>query len=92
MSCKIPECLGDYDFELISAYARKRFVEGYDTMSLLEKAASDYEKEQIALVSLLDVDDEKIMDLELSCRHASECRVIDCRNRLREIIGSQLAQ
>jgi hypothetical protein len=86
-----PRCLGSYDFEHIAHFARKRFVEGFDTVSLLQQAHSQREKEEIALVCMLDVEDEFVRKLRLSCRHADACEVIDCRDRLKEMIERDLA-
>lgn len=86
-----PKCMGSYDFEHIACFARKRFVEGFDTVSLLQQARSQREKEEIALVCMLDVEDEFVRNLKLNCRHAIECEVTDCRDRLRELIERDLA-
>jgi len=91
MACYRSGCLGNYDFERIAFFARKRFVEGCDTITLLEKAISDLEKEEIALVSMLDVEDEKIRELQLSCTYAEKCEVTDCRDRLKIMIEDDLA-
>ncbi len=90
MACYNPRCLGNYDFENIAFLARRRFVEGCNTVALLEQAKSEREKEEIALVSLLDVSDDKIRDLQLSCNYASQCKVMDCRDKLRKMIGEDL--
>lgn len=92
MACYRSGCLGNYDFDNIAFFARKRFVEGCDTITLLEQAMSDREKEEIALVSMLDVDDEKIRDLQLTCAHAEKCEVTDCRARLKIMIEDNLAR
>jgi len=86
-----PMCLGSYDFEHIAYFARKRFVEGYDTISLLQQASSQREKEEIALVCMLDVDEAFVRNLSLGCRHADACEVTDCRDRLRGMIERDLA-
>ena len=91
-SCSNPQCLGNYDFEQISYFARKRFIEGYETITLLQQAKSQCEREEIALVSLLDVDDKKIRDLQLSCTHAKECAVTNCREKLIKMIEKALAR
>ncbi len=90
MTCHNPGCLGNYDFDRIAFFARKRFVEGCNTISLLEHAASECEKEEIALVCLLDVENDKIRDLQLCCRHAGRCKVIDCREKLKKMIEEEL--
>ena len=91
MICRNPDCLGHYDFDNIAHYAKKRFVEGCSTVALLEQAGSEREKEEIALVSLLDVEDDQIRDLELSCRYDRQCKVLDCRDRLKSMIEDDLA-
>ena len=91
MVCRNPGCLGNYDFDQIAFYAKKRFVEGYDTVSLLEQAKSEREREEIALVCLLDVADEQIRDLKLSCRYANTCKVTTCREKLKKMIEQELA-
>ncbi len=90
MACYNPGCLGNYDFEHIAFFARRRFVEGCDTVALLEQANSECEKEEIALVCLLDVSDDKLRDLQLSCRYAGQCKVMDCRDKLRKMIKEDL--
>ena len=91
MICRNPDCLGHYDFDKIAYYVKKRFVEGCNTVELLEQAESEREKEEIALVSLLDVEDDQIRDLELSCKYDKHCKVLDCRDRLKKMIQDQLA-
>ena len=82
MVSHISECMGDYDFDKIAFYAKKRFVEGCSTIELMAAAKTQRDKEEIALVSLLHVTNDKIQDIELTCKHASKCKVLDCRERL----------
>jgi len=91
MDCYSPDCLGNYNFEHIAFFAKKRFIEGCHTVALLQQASTQCEKEEIALVSLLDVEDDEIRDLQLSCRHAGACRMMDCRSRLKKLIEAELA-
>lgn len=90
MVCRTPGCLGDYDFDNIAFYARKRFVEGYDTITLLQQATSEREKEEIALVAMLDVEDDVVQDIGLCCRFAKECEITTCRDKLKKLIEEQL--
>lgn len=90
MVCHNPGCLGNYDFDQIAFFARKRFVEGCNTVDLLQQARSEREKEEIALVSLLDVADDQIRDLKLSCRYEGVCKVTTCREMLRNLIEEEL--
>ena len=90
MACQNPGCMGNYNFDNIVFYAKKRFLEGYQTIDLMEAATSENEKEEIALVSLLDIEDNEIQDLQLSCNLSKLCRTIDCRDKLKKIIKDGL--
>jgi len=87
---RIPECMGNYDFNKIAFYAKKRFIEGCSTVELMEAAETQREKEEIALVSLLHVAKDEIQDIELSCNYASKCKVMDCRERLIKMIAEEI--
>jgi len=83
--------MGNYNFDNIVFYAIKRFVEGCNTIELLDAAKSEREKEEIALVCLLHLDDDTIDDLNLCCDCAGQCKTIYCRNKLKKIIKEKLA-
>jgi len=87
-----PGCFGNYDFDRIAHFAKKRFVDGYSTVNLLQQAKTETEREEIALVCMLDVEDEFVLDVELDCRYADDCKVTNCRDKLRKLIESELAQ
>jgi hypothetical protein len=91
MVCRNPGCLGNYDFDHIAYFARKRFVDGFNTVTMLEHAKSQREKEEIALVCLLDVEDDQIQDLKLSCKYSGQCKVTTCRTKLKKMIEKELA-
>lgn len=91
MVCHNRGCLGKYDFDHIAMYARKRFVEGIDTVSLMRQASSETEREEIALVCLLSVEDTLVRDIQLNCRYADSCKMTNCRNMLRSMISRELA-
>ncbi|MDH5179656.1 MAG: hypothetical protein OEZ39_18175 [Gammaproteobacteria bacterium] len=85
-----PGCFGNYDFDHIAYYARRRFVDGCNTITLLSEAKTDTEREEIALVCMLDVEDELVLDIELECRYATDCKVTNCRDKLRKLIEKEL--
>jgi hypothetical protein len=91
-ACADAHCLGNYDFDDIARFARQRFVDGIQTMELLERASSRRELEEIALVSMLDVHDDVVRDLRLDCRHARTCKTTNCRARLKTLIEQELAR
>lgn len=90
MVCHNPGCLGNYDFDHIAYYARKRFIEGFNTITLMEQARTDREKEEIALVCLLDVEDDTIKEIKLSCKYSTTCQVTNCRAKLKKMIHEEL--
>jgi len=85
-----PGCFGNYDFDRIAHFAKKRFVDGNSTISLLKQARSETEREEIALVCMLDIDDEIVLDVKLDCRYANDCKVTNCRDKLRKLIETEL--
>lgn len=91
MTCKNPRCMGNYNFQNIVFYAKKRFVDGCKTIELLTAAKTDREREEIALVSLLDVKEDTIQEMHLSCSCSGQCQTIDCREKLKKMIEEELA-
>jgi len=85
-----PGCFGNYDFDHIAKFAKKRFVDGSSTISLLEQARSETEREVIALVCMLDIEDKFVIDVKLDCRYADDCKVTNCRDKLRKLIETEL--
>ena len=90
MASSSPGCFAHYDFDDIAHFARMRFVEGYSTISLIQQARSDTEREEVVLVCMLDIEDELVLDIELDCRYANDCKVTNCRDKLRSLIESEL--
>ena len=85
-----PGCLGEYDFDKIALFARKRFIEGYNTIELLQQAKTTQEKEEIALVASMDIEDSAVENLKLTCRHAEKCQVTNCRKLIKQMIEDDL--
>ena len=92
MACYVSGCLGNYNFDNIAIFARKRFIEGCNTIDLMRNARTHREKEEIALVAMLDLNDRTVTDLKLDCNHAGTCKVTTCRNRLKKMIKEDLDQ
>lgn len=90
--CENAHCLGNYDFDNIAHVAKQRFVDGKPTIELLRRASSRREREEIALVAMLDVHDDTVHDLRLDCRHAGTCKTTDCRARLMTMIQEELTR
>ena len=85
-----PGCFGHYNFDHIADFAKKRFVDGCSTISMLTQAQSETEREEIALVCMLDVEDKIVLDVQLDCRYADDCKVTNCRDKLRKLIEAEL--
>ena len=90
MANRSPGCFGKYDFDNIAEFARRRFVYGQSTIKLLQEAKTQTEKEEIALVCMLDVEDDMVLDVQLDCKYATECKVTNCRDKLRKLIELEL--
>lgn len=86
-----PDCLGNYDFDNIARFAKLRFIEGHNTIDLLQQATTEREKEEIALVAMLDLDDLSIENIKLHCKHADKCHVTNCRKVIKELIEKEVA-
>ena len=89
MANQSPGCFGGYDFDRITHFAIKRFVEGNDTINLLKQAQSQIEREEIALVCMLDIDNKVVMNIRLDCKYAEDCKVRNCRDKLRNLLETQ---
>ncbi len=85
-----PGCFGHYDFDHIADFAKKRFVDGYSTIKLLQQAKTKTEREEAALVCMLDVADDFVINVELDCRYAKDCKKTNCRDKLRTLIEAEL--
>jgi len=72
--------------------SRKRFIEGCNTIDLMINARTHREKEEIALVAMLDLDNKTVIDLRLDCKHAGTCKFTNCRNLLKKMIAEGLVQ
>ena len=91
MFCHNPGCVGHYDFDKIAYFAKKRFVDGQPTIELMQQATSDRERQEIALVAMMDLEEDTIKDLSLNCIHADECKLNNCRGLLKHLIEEDIA-
>lgn len=86
MPCQNLACIRQIEFDHIAYFARKRYIDGISTIVLLCAAKSDSEKTLIGLASLLDLEDEKILELKPYCSHQCQRLLFDLRNRLKLMI------
>ncbi len=92
MTCFNSECVGNSDFERIVFYARKRFIEGIDTITLMTQAKNEREKREIALAALLDLDDDRIRELKLFYCENSDCKASSYRQQLQQMLAGLQTQ
>ena len=94
------ECMGEYDFDHIAYFTKRRFIEGGNTIALLAEllafAKTEREKEEIVLVSSLKLEGDIIKDLQVRCRYAGQCRTdagqcrtSDCIKKLKKMIEQE---
>jgi len=83
-------CIGNYDFEKIADYAHKRFIEGNNLMDLLTQTSSHRERQEISLVAGLSTADKTVEKLKLDCPYKEQCKVSNCRIRIKEMIENKL--
>ncbi|MCK4951834.1 MAG: hypothetical protein KAS48_08445 [Gammaproteobacteria bacterium] len=89
-ACHIPKCMENYDFNEIAFFAKKHYIEGCNTIELMGAAKTGREREEIALVSLLQVENDKFRDIQLFCKHPEQCKFMDCRDRLRNRLEEEI--
>ncbi|NOQ87626.1 MAG: hypothetical protein GQ550_01775 [Gammaproteobacteria bacterium] len=93
--------MGNYNFDHIAYFAKRRFIEGRDTIVLLAEllaaAKTEREKEEIALVSSLQLENDNIRELQVRCRYAGQCktndgqcRTSDCIKKLKKMMEQEL--
>ena len=92
MTCYVPGSLENYNFANMALFARKRFIEGSNTIDLMKNARTRREKEEIAFVAMLDLDDKTVSDLWLDCKDAGIGKVTYYRSLLKKMIKEGLIQ
>jgi len=85
-----PYCMGNYDFEKIALYAHERFFKGKNILEQLSQSSSYRERQEIGLVSGLSASDSIVQKLKLDCPYKEQCKVTNCRSRIKNIIESHL--
>ena len=92
MTCFNSECVTNSDFERIAFYARKRFIEGVDTITLMIQARDELEKREVALAALLDLDDDSIRELNLFTCDNQACKASSYRPKLQQMLTEMRPQ
>ncbi len=70
-------------------WARKRFVEGRETVDLLRMATRPRDRAAVCVVAMLDVPDDEVVRL-LGPRTQPGCQVLTCRDHVRKWLDHML--
>ncbi|MFW2371651.1 MAG: hypothetical protein ACN4GM_00905 [Gammaproteobacteria bacterium] len=89
MIIETSNCLHDLDFEHLAYYAHQHYIEGVQTIELMEKANSEKEKEEIALVALLDVQTNVSIELSHHQPHENVGHLTDLKRVLQQYIQGE---
>lgn len=80
-------CFGKYDIREFLPIVQKKFVDGFSTVELLKKAQNDEEKDKVAIVALLDLDDGTVMDMLSDKNNENEdFDILSCRIWLKKML------
>jgi len=82
---------GKYDIRELLRIVKKKFVNGFSTIELLKEAQNDEEKNKVAIVALLDLDDETVMKMLSDNKNGDkDFEILSCRNLLKEMLRAIL--
>ncbi len=70
-------------------WARKRFVEGRDTVELLRMASRPRDRAAVCVVAMLDLPDDEVVRL-LGPRTQPGCEILTCRDHVRKWLDHML--
>ena len=77
----------DYGLDEPAEAARKRYPDNTPAVVLTNRSGSAREKNGISIVSLLDVEDEKLMERVRESLADERCGLISCRRMLKKQIS-----
>ena len=83
-------CFCKYDIDELIHIGRKKYLEKIPTVELMKEATSRKEKDEVCVISMLDIDDEKLEEVMANKVTDKKCNVISCRQMLREQIKKKL--
>lgn len=84
-------CIGRYDFDRITDFAKQRFVEGTPLAVLECSARSAREKEEVKIVTNVEVTPMTIRNVNFACKHADNCSSRErCASILSRLLDHQL--
>ena len=80
-------CFGKYDIRELLPIVQKKFVDGFSTVELLKETQNDEEKDKVAIVALLDLDEETVMHMLSDNKNGhGDFHLLSCRNWLKKML------
>jgi len=83
-------CFCNYDLDELIELGYKKYVKNIPTVELMKEATSEKEKDEICVISMLDVDDDKLEEVMSDMLEDEKCNVLSCRKLLRRQIRKKL--
>ena len=79
-------CFCRYRVDELARLAKVKFIELHSTVDMMENAGNDTERAEVAIISLLDVDDATLREVMEGKLEDGECNVVSCRRMLKRQI------
>ena len=89
--CQRPtRCFCKYEVEELEELGRKKFIERFPTVKLMQSASTQRDKDLICVISMLDIDDS-IAEIMIREHMAdATCDVLACRENLKRRLHHRL--
>lgn len=88
---KPSHCFCHYDVRDLLVLAKEKFHNKRKTVDMMHEARSDEERNRVAILALLDLDDEQVLRVLADRIEGPNCDILSCRDMLRKQIAVMLA-
>jgi len=85
------KCFCDIPMSELKKWAAKRYEDNIPTVELMKQAKNDHEREVIGVISLLDVEDDMLLDI-LSNVEKSDSHILACRLKTKKYLEKELSK
>jgi hypothetical protein len=82
MLSKKPRCFCKVPLVDLEKWAYKKYVEGKDTLALMKETATEYDRELVTIIALLDIE-PVVLNAMLGHETKPTCNLRICRERVR---------
>lgn len=76
-------CFCRYDVRDLMDLACQKFVHGKRTVDLMHEAHTEEERSRVAILSLLDLNDQQVLAILGDKTEGPNCHILSCRDMLR---------